>query len=78
MTLLPLQLFSPAVLWGIVFYICLFTYSAVGTVPMTAPVRENTCKSETLCPLGWKLIVHPHGLKAEEFKKNKPEFPKSG
>lgn len=69
MTLLPLQLFSPAVLWRTVFYIRLFTHSAVGTVPMTAPVRKNTCKPEILCPLGWKLIVHPYGLKPESFKK---------
>lgn len=59
-------------------YIRLFIYSAVGTVPMTAPTRENTCKSETLCSLVQKLIVHPHGLKPESFKKgDKQEFPKS-
>ena len=51
------------------FYIRLFTYSAVGTVPMTAPIRENTCKSETLRSLGQKLIIHLDGLKPESLKK---------
>lgn len=51
------------------FYIRLFTYSAVGTVPMTASIRENTCKSETPCSLGQKLIIHLDGLKPESLKK---------
>lgn len=67
MTLLPLQLFSPAVLWRTLFYIRLFTYSAVGTVPTTAPARERTCKAETPRSLVQKLIIHLDGQKPELF-----------
>lgn len=42
---------------------------------MTAPIRENTCKSETPCSLVQKLIVHLDGLKPASFKKwDKHEF----
>lgn len=40
---------------------------------MTAPIRENTCKPETLCSLGWKLIDHLDGLRPESFKKGTSE-----
>lgn len=36
---------------------------------MTASIRENTCKSETPCSLGQKLIIHLDGLKPESLKK---------
>jgi len=51
------------------FYIRLFTYSAVGTVPMTAPVGEHTCTPETLRSWVQNSIAHIDGLRPDSFIK---------